>query len=843
MLVGRLQKIFFKILQPFELLYGVIYEKVRNTDSKNTSDIAIEETKREEKSMKKRILAALLLTTTMLTACQAEADAKGITFTDTAAAGELTVADIKEKYASSDMETENQEIMPLYNVAEDQVFDFTFQTDWYDLEVQESELITVHTDKKCEPESELPVYVDVTENEKGFTLSISPISAVLETLSNEEDEWENEHVVWGNAPTYFIAIRYDTESEELKKLDTPIIVPFTVKHEVQAPEVKGVVDANGCFSLQWEPVEGAEEYRIYNLLDDGQWTGDYNDPVDSAESGYMNCSLLYVTSTTDTRFADFVQNGDDSLVLHERSTSGKIYCIGQNYSVAGEYYVSAVVDGKESGFACAVKTADLQIPMKLTDDDDIMFERYESETELPLTLNVVNIDGSVTARNVQYTFQMEDTWIEGVQAPEYAYQIEGTMLTGCVSMDGPDDREYPAQVGNVSPVGKVEPENNINKQPDADLETINKEVGSINIAALFEQQMENTQLHVEEGGKESTAAVDEKYLVFADTAEEEWIALNMVNGETGISLEAFPGLQYTDTLEDVFYKVYYQNPYILGVQRFGYDYKSMTLYVDYAYSQDEMEEMRSEIYEEAEDILDEIITEDMSDEEKRIAIYQYLEENCSYDYEALEDAQQSNYKKTDDAEYEYAFNTYGIVVKKLGVCQSYAYAYKLLCSMSGVECNVMTGYLDGSLPHAWNVVKIDGDWYQTDSTNNKTVAGIPYFLYNGDSETAQMTGFSEDTLFELDEEIYAYGSTNKEYEYYYANDLYAEDLEEYTEVLSELLEEDEETICVRYSGEQPDQTDFEEAVVETFYRKNKEEQLADMNYRIGNNFIVLMQQQ
>ena len=163
--------------------------------------------------------------------------------------------------------------------------------------------------------------------------------------------------------------------------------------------------------------------------------------------------------------------------------------------------------------------------------------------------------------------------------------------------------------------------------------------------------------------------------------------------------------------------------------------------------------------------------------------------------------------------------------------------------MSGLECNVMTGYLDGSLPHAWNVVKIDGDWYQTDSTNNKTVAGIPYFLYNGDSETAQMTGFSEDTLFELDEEIYAYGSANKEYEYYYANDLYAEDLEEYTEVLSELLEEDEETICVRYSGEQPDQTDFEEAVVETFYRKNKEEQLADMNYRIGNNFIVLMQQQ
>lgn len=183
---------------------------------------------------------------------------------------------------------------------------------------------------------------------------------------------------------------------------------------------------------------------------------------------------------------------------------------------------------------------------------------------------------------------------------------------------------------------------------------------------------------------------------------------------------------------------------------------------------------------------------------------------------------------------------YGIIVKKLGVCQSYAYAYKLLCSMSGVECNVMTGYLDGSLPHAWNVVKIDGEWYQTDSTNNEKVAGIPYFLYNSDSETAQMTGFSSDKMYEIDDEISDYESANKEYEYYYANDRYAEDLDEYADVLGTLVE-DEENICIRYGGEKPDAEDFEEIVVEVFYRKNMEEKLADMSYLISNNFIVLKQ--
>ncbi len=788
--------------------------------------------------MKKRMLAALLVTTTMLTACQADAGSgvSGINGTGE----ELTVADIKGKYTSEEVTGEEEDIMPLYNVAEDQVFDFTFQTDWDTLTVQESDMVTVHTDSKCEPESELPVYVDATENEKGFTLSISPITAVLETVYNEEDEEKNEHVVWGNAPTYYIAIHYDTESEELKKLDSPIIVPFTIKHEVPAPEVKGVVDANGCFSLQWEPVEGAEEYRIYNLLDDGQWTGSYNDPVDSAESGYLECSLLYMTSTTDTKFTDFNGSGEDSLVMHERSVSGKLYCIGQNFSVGGEYYVSAVVDGKESGFACAVKTSDLQIPWKLSDEDDLMFAEYEDETELPLTVDVVNIDGSITARNVYYTFQMENTWVEGWKTPEYAYQVEGTMLTGCVSMDGSLEKDYPEHVGSISPVGNIEPENNINKQPDTDLETIIKELESLDTAALFEQQRENTKKHKEQGEKQSTNAVDEKYLIFADSAEEEWLALNLVNGETEISLEAFPKLQYADTLEDVFYKVYYQNPYILGVQRFGYDYKNMTFYVEYAYSQDEMEQMRSEIYEESENILDEIITKGMSDEEKRMAIYDYLEENCEYDYEALEEAEKNNYKKTENDEHEYAFNVYGIIVKKLGVCQSYAYAYKLLCSMSGVECNVMTGYLDGSLPHAWNVVKIDGEWYQTDSTNNEKVAGIPYFLYNSDSETAQMTGFSSDKMYEIDDEISDYESANKEYEYYYANDRYAEDLDEYADVLGTLVE-DEENICIRYGGEKPDAEDFEEIVVEVFYRKNMEEKLADMSYLISNNFIVLKQ--
>lgn len=817
--------------------------------------------KKGQKKMKRKMLVVLLLATTILAGCQADASkdadedvSKGTDSVEVSLGkadneivnssgsgqsgdyGELTVADIKQKYTTA----ETEDIMPLYNVAEDQVFDFTFQTDWYGLSVPESELVTIHTDSKCQPESTCYTSVDIVENEKGFTISLSPISAVMETVFNEEDEINNEHAVWGNAPVYYIAIHYDMESEELTKMETPTIIPFTIKHEVQAPEVRGEVGTDGRFRLIWEPVEGAEEYRIYNLVDGNQWTGENNSPVDGAESGYMLSTLLYMGSTTETEFMDFDGSGEDSVAMHERSVSGKLYCIGQNYSVCGEYYVSAVVDGRESGFASAVRTSDLQIPYQLTDESDIMFADFEKVEDLPLTLEVVNIDGSVTPRNVCYTFQWENTWIEGQQVPEYAYQIEGTMLSGCVSMRVEGEVDLPETVGELSTIGRVEPENDINMQPDADVETIiETESDSADVASLVEQQIENTEKHIEKGDKQTTEAVGDKYMIFADSAEEEWLALNMLNGENEISVEAFPSLQYAENLQDVFYKVYYQNPYILGVSKFGYDYNDMTFYVDYAYTGEEMEQMREEIYEEAETILDEIVTDGMSDEEKRMAIYKYLEDNCEYDYDALENAKENGYKKSADDPYEYAFNTYGILVEKKGVCQSFAYAYKLLCNMSGLECNVMTGYLDGSLPHAWNVVKIEGEWYQTDSTNNGNVSGIPYFLYNSDSETARKTGFSTDALYEVDAELADYESLSQEHEYYFANNMYAEGLDEYAELLDELVQEDVQNICIRYDGETPDEEEFQDTVMEVFYRKNLENELADMVYMISNNFIVL----
>lgn len=754
----------------------------------------------------------------------------------------ISVKDIKEKYDYTD-----DGIMPLYNVAPDEEFDFSFPYDLSDRDTED--IVTVHTDENCQEESKVATYRSVEKTDKGSKVTVAPVAGVLLTEAEEEAYLEEDQGVWGNAPMYYIAIHYDMEADSPKKLEVPKIIPFTIKQGIKAPEAKGVVDSTGRFKLVWDEVEGATEYRIYKLVGEEQMTGEKNEPVNGAASGYDNCSLILDSVTDETEFDNFSGEGH-GLAVHKDSLEDTEYVLGQNYCVNGEYYVSAVVDGEETGFCGAIPTTDLKIPHKLTDECDIMFSSYENVSDVPLVLDVINIDGSVTKRKVLYTYHDQVTWL-GVTSPGYLYQIEGTALTGCVSMEDIDG-DYPESIGELTPSGNTEPENKVKKKPDGDLPTIiqseednTKEDNADDNAEdkpLVEQQKENTEQHVSKGNEEQVANPGDDSLIFADSAEEEWLALNLVNGETDISMEAFPNLQNPTELEDTFYKVYYQNPYILGLNRFSYDYGNLTFHVDYSYDKDEIKEKQKKMTEESQSVLAEITQDGMDEREKEKAVYDYLTMNCQYDTDALEDAQENNFQKTDDNPFEDSFNGYGILVNKKGVCQSYAYAYKLLCEMSGLSCKVMTGNLAGNLPHAWNAVKIGEEWFQTDATNNENTAGIPYFLYDADSAIAQLVGFEADKNFELDGNLARYQTENEQYEYYTMNNLVANSMEQYGEILDSQLSEDKNIVSIRFKQDNPDQQELVATVQQVYNKHGMEEKLSSLKCGISGRYIILQQE-
>lgn len=110
-------------------------------------------------------------------------------------------------------------------------------------------------------------------------------------------------------------------------------------------------------------------------------------------------------------------------------------------------------------------------------------------------------------------------------------------------------------------------------------------------------------------------------------------------------------------------------------------------------------------YNKAVEIVNELISDNMLDIEKEIILHDYVVNTTVYDTE--------NYLK----------RTYGQSLGILealsedgrAVCAGYARALELLLNLAGVECYYVTGNTTTD-PHAWNVVKIDGEYYNVDAT-------------------------------------------------------------------------------------------------------------------------------
>lgn len=802
----------------------------------------------------------------------------------------VSVEDIKKSYGS----LESDDVMPLYNVEPNETFEFTFKADWLDIsaDVDPTDLVSVHTDPACTEQSKLYTS-NLFDEEDPKKLCVSPIGGPLATDTEDTNMIENDVEVWGNAQMYYIAIWYDTEADSFVKLDKPVVIPFTVKHELGVPTVKGNVDKDGRFKLTWDAVEGATGYRIYKFFStEINNTGTVNKPVAGAEKAFDlhgDCYLIRDAETTETEF-DCFAGKDHGLAIHyhdELDEDDVDYILGQNYCVNGSYFVTALFGDKESSLSNIVDTDELILPYKPVDEDDLMFKKFDTEADLPHTVRVLNIDGSVTERNVSYKFHWGKTLI-GTDYPQYRYSIEGTAITGECSMDILDGKAelYKDKQEGDAPAGfvdnstdtsaKADPENNTPFNPDSSVPTIieskpttpeensgepeskpesepTSEPDPVSAPEskptldpggsdkpLAERQIENTKEHIKNGDKKIVEQTE--YAVFAESAEEEWLARNLIAGCERIPLDAFPALQQYDTLADVFQKVYYQNPYVLGVVSYRYDYATLTLCVEYCYDDSELEQKQSEILNSANEIIKQTITDEMSAEDKCRAFYDYFNNNTTYDDAAVEAAEKSNFKKGGGwKEHEDAFNAHGVLADKKGVCQSYALSYKLLCSMSGVESRVITGYLNGDLPHAWNSVKLDDKWYQTDCTNNSTNCGIPFFLYEAGEDDLAMTGYTEDKLYDLDTAVGTFSVPNSEREYYSANGLCANSADEFKAVLGRCLDNSDKTIAIRISGDGLSKDDVVKAVKEVYNMKGMENKLAELGFGYANSFVILIE--
>lgn len=141
----------------------------------------------------------------------------------------------------------------------------------------------------------------------------------------------------------------------------------------------------------------------------------------------------------------------------------------------------------------------------------------------------------------------------------------------------------------------------------------------------------------------------------------------------------------------------------------------------------ELARWRAETEAAARELLRTTVAMDMPDYEKVLRIHDWVIEHTRYNTANMDEVGNNM--------------AYGALVRGSCVCQGYAEAFMLLANALGVETVYVTGdgYSEGSWEsHAWNAVKVQGEWYMIDLTwddpvtsDGSDVLRYDYFLVSG----------------------------------------------------------------------------------------------------------------
>lgn len=189
----------------------------------------------------------------------------------------------------------------------------------------------------------------------------------------------------------------------------------------------------------------------------------------------------------------------------------------------------------------------------------------------------------------------------------------------------------------------------------------------------------------------------------------------MTNRTESIDLE----IDSIEKLRFLYKCVMWDYPELFYVESYSYIENSDTeirFIPNYTISEVEQEEAERTIERYVESIGNKI-NHQMSEYEIEKIIYDFIAENTDY---------------TENSEYNQS--AYSVALGK-SVCLGYSKMFQMICERFGLQCIIITGRNEEGVGHAWNCVRVDGNWYMVDCTNSKGMLAdskdkISYYLFN-----------------------------------------------------------------------------------------------------------------
>ena len=539
---------------------------------------------------------------------------------------------------------------------------------------------------------------------------------------------------WGNSGQYFLVQYIDFETGEM--LERPLVTVFYIETEIDGrPHVRFDLNDDGIAGLVWEPVEGATRYAIVSsweayteggqALEITRLEAITSETYWHDDEGVVNSNFIIASpyDHLDHAFAAYMNSADSSRSVEEFMKQDWEFNHVQVESGIQfhSFHIGVIALDDDEGMSAVSNLIDIrsvapQIPMMpaiylnegnfTRSTEGYLGTRGTFENDVlavPTHTWVITTDGLASRFLIDYDVERI---IEHGNVLRIPFRIEGTMFEGFAEIVDFNEETFEGEL-------QVLAERQENLRPRT--------------GGVLPQTPDFTRDADEASMSESTSTgeftLQDVRRVGSPSPLTAYLALNMLNGESRIDLSAFPESADHQYVFDAWSEASLQNPLILGPRSAQIDWQNGYLLVTYDHDDaEERARQQQAIMERVDEIVEEIIEPGMTDLEMQTAINDWLVENVEYDFPALENAEQNNFMFVDPYFYN-TFTAYGILINGIGVCSGYADAFVLIADRVGLESVFVTGFMNGSLPHAWNRVNLDDNWYTLDVTNN----GLEHF--------------------------------------------------------------------------------------------------------------------
>ena len=669
-----------------------------------------------------------------------------------------------------------------FHVAANQEFYVDFAFNVLDSPHEFSDILAVYIDIALEEDQALISDYEVLTHEDDPTItpghsrliirpgnSARPIFPYLQDIITFEEialDRNGEHFLrqfprgenWGFLSHYYLTLHIDPITGDM--LERPQVSIFTLAPSLEAPEARFFVTPEGHGGFYWDPIEGANYYLIVRMDTNPTgrsimfpiaqtWDTTWIHPEDP--SGLVMNQLFALWGAPDDIFDHYI--GDTELTIFPFQDFAVVAVNAYTHSAIGRLHPGEVISARMP-YMQAWNT----MRQDMLENAGVVSTGFVPAIGfLPTHRPISLANGRTVRRSIVYDF--ENAYVrpaaEGVNFGTLVlpYTIEGTILRDQILVHLPNVHDFQDELEAFRQhmeygtpwAGGTLPVTIINDTPV---------ISPGETPSVGDEEPDTVE--------EITIRADDR--IFANSAFSAFLARNMLATNVNIDLSAFPESRNMAYLEDAFFEAMYQNPLILHVSGAHINPISNTLVVHYRKPIDVILQQQEAIRQIVPQIIADIITPDMTDLEKSTTINAFLVNWAEYDWAALENAEKFDLLQV-DPEFYNSFTAYGILINRLGVCSGFAAAFKLLADEAGLDSIVVTGHLEGLLPHAWNRVYIDGHWHTVDVTNNANEFLFNIFLHLPDDMARQV--LVEDSLFVLNDSLDNFRSAYGGDEYFY----------------------------------------------------------------------------